>query len=401
MIKPKHILLAYSGGLDTSAAVHFLKKHFNCRVTAYCADLGQREDWDQLEKRALAAGADEFVLEDMKTTFVEDYIFPALKANATYERAYLLGTPLARPVIVHGMIQYSRNSDVDCLAHGCTHKGNDQVRFEMAAKYLAPDLPMIAPWRIWKMKSREDLLGYCKTHNIPIVHCTDDLLSHDENLAHITTEGEYLEDPSNEFRWEDACWITPPFQAPDRVEKTLIRFEKGIPVSLDGREMSGVDLIRQLNETGSRNGVGLQDIIENRINGLKVRGIFESPGLFILHAAHLHLEKITLSESVERIRNSLIDVYGEIVYQGLWFSEERNLIQALIDRSQQHVTGDVLMSLYKGTCHAVSVCSKASLYRQNLVSLHEGDTISVDDAAGFLNTIAMRIVAEASRRQHP
>lgn len=400
MIKPKHILLAYSGGLDTSAAVHFLKNQFQCRITAFCADLGQREDWHQLEKRALSAGADEFVLEDMKTTFVEDYVFPALKANATYERAYLLGTPLARPAVVRGLIQYARRSDVDCLAHGCTHKGNDQVRFEIAAKYLAPDLPMVAPWRIWTMKSREDLLAYCKSHGIQIVHCAEDLLSHDENLVHITSEGEYLEDPTNEFRWEDACWITPPTQAPNEVEKILIRFEQGVPVSLDGQEMSGVDLIRQLNATGGRNGVGMQDIIENRINGLKVRGIFENPGLFILQTAHQHLEKITLPESVERIRNSLIDVYGEIVYQGLWFSEERNMIQALIDRSQQYVSGDVLIALYKGTCKAVSVSSNYSLYRQNLVSLHEGDAISVEDAQGFLNTIGLRIVAEASRRHH-
>jgi argininosuccinate synthase len=396
-MKPKHILLAYSGGLDTSTALHFLKHQFKCRVTAYCANLGQKEDWERLARRAKIAGADELVIEDLRETFINDYIFPALKANAAYERDYLLGTPLARPAIAKGLIEYARKHDVDYLSHGCTQKGNDQVRFEMTAKILAPELPTIAPWRIWSLKSREDMFAYCQQHEIPVDSSIDNLLSHDENLVHITTEGDYLESVANEFKWSDANWITPPTAAPDAVETVSVGFRKGVPVSLDGVELGSVDLVQRLNKIGARNGVGFQDIIENRINGLKVRGIFENPALVILHTSHRKLEKITLSRDVERLRNVLSDDYGDIVYRGLWFSDERQCIQALVDATQKYVSGEVRVQLYKGSCTASAVQSGNTLYSRDLVTLHAGQAISGEDATGFLNTIGMRIGIEAAR----
>lgn len=396
-MKPKHILLAYSGGLDTSTALHFLKRHFDCRVTAYCANLGQKEDWERMKRRAAIAGADELVIEDLRETFIGDFVFPALKANASYERDYLLGTPLARPAIVKGLIEYARKHDVDCLSHGCTQKGNDQVRFEMAAKILAPDLPTVAPWRIWSLQSREDLFAYCQQHGIPVESRPDNLLSHDENLVHITTEGDYLESVANAFDWRDANWITPPMQAPDAIETITLGFRRGVPVSVDGAALGPVELVERLNEAGARNGVGFQDIIENRINGLKVRGVFENPALTILHAAHRKLEKITLGRDVERLRNLVSDDYGDIVYRGLWFSDERLCLQALIDESQKYVSGDVKVQLYKGSCTPCAVESEQSLYSRELVTLHAGRAISGDDATGFLNTLGLRIGIEAAR----
>ncbi|MBM5653798.1 argininosuccinate synthase [Burkholderia pseudomallei] len=405
-MKPKHILLAYSGGLDTSTALHFLKRHFDCRVTAYCANLGQKEDWERMKRRAAIAGADELVIEDLRETFIGDFVFPALKANASYERDYLLGTPLARPAIVKGLIEYARKHDVDCLSHGCTQKGNDQVRFEMAAKILAPDLPTVAPWRIWSLQSREDLFAYCQQHGIPVESRPDNLLSHDENLVHITTEGDYLESVANAFDWRDANWITPPTQAPDAIETITLGFRRGVPVSVDGAALGPVELVERLNEAGARNGVGFQDIIENRINGLKVRGVFENPALTILHAAHRKLEKITLGRDVERLRNLVSDDYGDIVYRGLWFSDERLCLQALIDESQKYVSGDVKVQLYKGSCTPCAVESEQSLYSRELVTLHAsrelvtlhaGRAISGEDATGFLNTLGLRIGIEAAR----
>ncbi|MBF4064619.1 argininosuccinate synthase [Burkholderia pseudomallei] len=396
-MKPKHILLAYSGGLDTSTALHFLKRHFDCRVTAYCANLGQKEDWERMKRRAAIAGADELVIEDLRETFIGDFVFPALKANASYERDYLLGTPLARPAIVKGLIEYARKHDVDCLSHGCTQKGNDQVRFEMAAKILAPDLPTVAPWRIWSLQSREDLFAYCQQHGIPVESRPDNLLSHDENLVHITTEGDYLESVANAFDWRDANWITPPMQAPDAIETITLGFRRGVPISVDGAALGPVELVERLNEAGARNGVGFQDIIENRINGLKVRGVFENPALTILHAAHRKLEKITLGRDVERLRNLVSDDYGDIVYRGLWFSDERLCLQALIDESQKYVSGDVKVQLYKGSCTPCAVESEQSLYSRELVTLHAGRAISGEDATGFLNTLGLRIGIEAAR----
>jgi argininosuccinate synthase len=397
-MRPQHIILAYSGGLDTSAGLHFVKQHFGCEVTAYCADLGQREDWDRLRERAAAAGADEFVLADLKQKFIEDYVFPALKANARYERRYLLGTPLARPAIVEGMVGYARDHCGDALAHGCTQKGNDQVRFELAAQALAPDLATVAPWRIWSMKSREDLLVYCDRHRVPIEHSSDNLLSHDENLVHITTEGGYLEHVENAFRWEDAMWITPPVKAPDRVETVQISYRAGLPVAVDGESLGATALIERLNALGADNGVGLQDIVENRINGIKVRGIFENPALVILQTAHDHLEKLTLGRDVERIRNLIADDYGDAIYRGLWFSEERRCMQALIDESQRFVSGEVWVELFKGTCRAARAASEQSLYSRDLVTLHHGEEIWVEDATGFLNTISMQVKLEARRQ---
>lgn len=393
----KHIVLAYSGGLDTSTALHYLKKRFECRVTAYCANVGQKEDWAALEKRALAAGADALYVDDLRQHFIQDFVFPALKANATYERDYLLGTPLARPAIVEGMIEYAHAHGGDALAHGCTPKGNDQARFELSALLLDRELPTIAPWRIWDLSSREDMLEYCERNAIPIEHSKKDLFSHDENLVHVTTEGDYLEDIENPFRWEHTMWVVPPTKAPDRVEKVTISFERGEPVAVDGVRLSAIELMERLNAVGGANGVGLQDIVENRMNGMKVRGVFENPALYILHQAHRLLEDATMSGEVARVRDALSPHYGDIVYRGLWFSPERIAIQKLVDFSQEHVTGHVRIELYKGSCFVSGVKSATSLYARDLVTLHRGVEFSADDATGFLRTMALPYRQEMER----
>ncbi|WP_394838611.1 argininosuccinate synthase [Pendulispora rubella] len=396
-MNPNHIVLAYSGGLDTSAALRFLKERFGCKVTAYCANLGQREDWKKLEQRAKAAGADVFYVDDVRGHFIENFVFPALKANAVYESHYLMGTPLARPVIVEGMIAYARREGGDALAHGCTPKGNDQVRFELSAILLDKSLPTIAPWRLWDLASREDLLQYCAKHDIPIQHSKEDLFSHDENLVHLTTEGEYLEEIENAFQWQHASWITPPTKAPDHVERVTIDFREGVPIAINGESLSPVDIVVKLNALGARNGVGLQDIIENRINGMKVRGVFENPALVVLHKAHRGLECATLSGEVARVRDLVVNEYSQIVYKGLWFAPERKAIQAMVDYSQRHVSGEVSIDLYKGSCTVAAVRSEHSLYSRDLVTLHRGVEFSGDDATGFLRTMALRYQIEGDR----
>lgn len=396
-MKYNHIVLAYSGGLDTSAALRFLKDRFECKVTAYCANLGQKEDWSKLEARAKASGADVFEVDDVRAHFVKDFVYPALKANAVYENHYLMGTPLARPVIVEGMIAYAHRTGGDALSHGCTPKGNDQVRFELSAILLDKNLPTVAPWRLWDLASREDLLNYCRERNVPVSHSKTDLFSHDENLVHLTTEGEYLEEIENPFRWEHASWITPPTKAPDRVEQITIDFVAGEPVAVDGEPLGPVEMITRLNAVGARNGVGLQDIIENRINGMKVRGVFENPALVILHRAHRALECATMSGEVQRVRDLVVNEYSQIVYRGLWFAPERKVLQALVDASQQHVTGTVTIDLYKGSCTAAAIQSEHSLYSRDLVTLHRGVDFSGDDATGFLRTMALRYQLEGDR----
>jgi len=397
----RHIVLAYSGGLDTSTALHYLKATFRCRVTAYCANVGQREDWPRLRERALAAGADEFVAEDLRDHFIRDFVFPALHGNAAYETNYLLGTPLARPVIVEGLIRYAQSVGADAISHGCTHKGNDQIRFELAATALDPDIGIVAPWRIWALRSREDCLAYCERNGVPVIHSKTDLFSHDENLIHLTTEGSYLEDIANPFEWNDAGWLTSPELAPEHGVRVTVSFERGDPVAVDGTPLEPVDLVLRLNALGAAHGIGLQDIIENRVNGLKVRGVFENPGLHILQTAHRRLENATLSREVQRVRDILVPVYGEIVYRGLWFSDERRVIQAAFDESQRFVTGHVLLSLQRGTCIAQAVASEASLYARDLVTLHEGREFSPAHAEGFVRTLAMNYRDEARRSAKP
>lgn len=395
----RHIVLAYSGGLDTSAALHFLKARFGCTVTAYCANLGQREDWEGLEGRALAAGADHLVVDDLREHFLRDFVFPALGMNAEYERNYLLGTPLARPAIVEGMVGHAARVGADALAHGCTPKGNDQLRFELAAAQLSPDLPTIAPWRIWDLASREDCLAYCELHGIPVVHSHSDLLSHDENIAHYTTEGDYLEDIQNPFDRRGSSRTTSLQEAPDHPRRITVTFREGIPVALDGRECPAVPLFEALNRIGAENGVGVQDIIENRINGMKVRGVFENPALVLLHRAHRMLENATMAPEVQRIRDMLTPIYGDIVYRGLWFSRQRAAIQALAAVSQAHVTGHVLLELYRGNGTPIAVCSGESLYSRDLVTLHRGAGFDAAVADGLVRTLAMQCRVEAERER--
>lgn len=399
-MKPRKIVIAYSGGLDTSAAVHFLKNYFKCEIHAYCADLGQNEDWDKVEKRAFKAGADSYKKENLQDHFINDFVFEALKGNGAYENNYLLGTPLARPAIVEGMIKYAHEIGADSLSHGCTTKGNDQIRFELGAILLDSNLKQISPWRIWPFKSREDLQEYCNQNNIEVLQNKDDLLSHDENLVHYTTEGEYLEYLENSLNWKNAKWITCPEKAPNEIEKIKITFEKGIPKQIDRKNYSSVELIKTLNQIGGRNGVGMQDIIENRINGMKVRGIFENPALIILHKAHRHLECTVLNNEVQRIKESLTNTYGDIIYRGLWFSEERKVIQALINKSQDFVSGEVEISMIKGYVYASAVSSTYSLYSRNLVTLHKGDDYDQTDSKGFINTLSYRLLMESGRKKN-
>lgn len=398
-MNPKKIVIAYSGGLDTTAAIHFLKNYYNCEVHAYCGDLGQKEDWDNVEERAYKAGATSYIRENLQEHFVKDFVFEALKGNATYENNYLIGTPLARPVIIEGMVKYAHKIGADALSHGCTTKGNDQVRFELGSILLDNSLKQISPWRIWPYKSREDLLKYCDENNIEILHSKEDLLSHDENLVHYTTEGEYLEFLENPFNWDHAKWVESPEKAPNKIEKVIINFEKGIPTGINGNNYSPVEIIEKLNLIGGRNGVGMQDIIENRINGMKVRGVFENPALVILNTSHKFLECAVLNRDVQNIKDSLINTYGDIIYKGLWFSDEREIIQALIDKSQKSVTGDIEMSLIKGYAYASSVKSNYTLYSRDQVTLHEGDDYDQNDSQGFINTLSYRLLMESKRNK--
>jgi len=396
-MNPKKIVIAYSGGLDTTAAIHYLKNHFKCEVHAYCADLGQKEDWDNVEDRAYKAGADGYFKENLQEHFIKGFVFEALKGNAAYENNYLLGTPLARPAIVEGLVKYANSIGADTLSHGCTTKGNDQVRFELGTLILANSLKQVSPWRIWPYKSREDLLDYCSANNIEILHHKDDLLSHDENIVHYTTEGEYLEYLENPFDWHHAKWVTPPEQAPNKKEIVSIRFEKGIPVGINNMKCTPLEVIEKLNKIGGFNGVGMQDIIENRINGMKVRGVFENPALVILNIAHKFIECATLNSDVQRIKDSLIPTYGDIIYKGLWFSEERNVIQALMNKSQQYVTGEVDVALIKGYAYACAIRSDFTLYSRDQVTLHAGEDYNAEDSQGFINTLSYRLKMETIR----
>lgn len=391
----KKIVLAYSGGLDTSVIIKWLSENYKSEIIAFVADLGQKEDLEEIKNKALATGAKSVYVEDLKEEFVRDYIFKALKADAIYEGTYLLGTSLARPLIAKKQIEIADREGADAVAHGATGKGNDQVRFELTYKSLNPEIKIIAPWREWKFDSRESLIAYAKKHSISVPVTAEKPYSSDENLFHISYEGGILEDPWLEPK-EDMFKLTvSPEQAPDHPVYLEIDFEKGIPVAIDGKKNTPVKLLEKLNKIGGQHGIGRVDIVENRFVGIKSRGVYETPGGTILHIAHRAIESITMDREVMHIRDSLIPKYAELVYYGFWFSPEMEMLQKTIDESQSNVTGTVRVKLYKGNCIVVGRKSEQSLYSQKLATFEKEEVYNQRDAGGFINLNALRLKMRA------
>ena len=386
------VVLAYSGGLDTSAMLLWIKETYGCEVICYCADVGQGEELEGLEEKALATGASKLYVEDLREEFVEEYVWTALKANAVYEGTYLLGTSLARPVIAKRQIEIARREGADAVAHGATGKGNDQVRFELSYYALQPDIKVIAPWRHWEFKGRADLIAYCEHHGIPVTASAEKPYSMDRNLMHISYEGGILEDP-----WaappEDIFVLTEaPEAAPNTPREIIISFEKGEPVAVDGERHGPVDLLTKLNALGGEHGIGRVDIIENRFVGMKSRGVYETPGVTILMAAHRALESITMDREVMRLRDSLSTKIAESIYYGFWFASEFDILRSMIDETQTNVTGDVRLKLYKGNAVVTGRRSPNSLYRERIATF-EDDAGAYDqhDAEGFIKLQALRL----------
>ncbi len=390
--KIKKVVLAYSGGLDTSAMLLWIKETYGCEVVCYCADVGQGEEMSGLEEKALATGASKLYIEDLRDEFVRDFVWTSVKANALYEGVYLLGTSLARPVIAKRQIDIARREGADAVAHGATGKGNDQVRFELTYYALQPDIKVIAPWRHWEFKGRADLMAYCERHGIPVTASAEKPYSTDRNLMHISYEGGILEDP-----WaappEDIFLLTKsPERAADIAEEITISFEKGEPVAINGITHGAVDLLGQLNFLGGEHGIGRVDLVENRFVGMKSRGVYETPGVTILMAAHRALESITMDREVMRLRDSLATKFAESVYYGFWFAPEFEILRNLINETQETVSGDVRLKLYKGSVTVLGRRSPNSLYRDRIATF-EDDAGAYDqhDAEGFIKLQALRL----------
>lgn len=390
----KKIVLAYSGGLDTSVILTWLKETYNCQVIAYAGDVGQSEELDGIREKALETGADDVVIDDLKEEFVRDFVWPAQRANAIYESTYLLGTSLARPPIARGQVKTAERFGADAVCHGATGKGNDQVRFELTYMRLNPNLKIIAPWRIWPFKGREDLMNYAVSRKIPIPVSKDKPYSSDRNLLHISFEGGILEDTWNEPPEDMFLLSVSPEKAPDKPAYIEIEFSKGDSVAVDGKYMAPHQLLAHLNELGGKNGIGRVDMVENRYVGMKSRGVYETPGGTILRTAHIAMESITLDREVMHIRDSLVPRYTEMAYYGFWFSPEREMLQAMIDESQKNVTGFVRLKLYKGNCIVVGRKSELSLYDPELASFEGEDVYNQKDSEGFIRLSGLRLKME-------
>ena len=386
------VVLAYSGGLDTSAIIPWLKENYDCEVIAFAANLGQPDDLSNLEQKALASGASKLHLRDLREEFLTDYAFPTLRAGAIYERKYLLGTSMARPLTAKHQVEVALLEGADAVAHGCTGKGNDQVRFELTYQSLAPQLQVIAPWRHWHIRSREDAIDYCEAHGVPVTASKTKIYSVDGNLWHLSHEGGLIEDPWNEPPTDAYDLTVAPEDAPDTPEYVTVGFEEGWPVSLNGQTLSPLQLLTALNEIGGKHAVGRVDLLENRLVGMKSRGIYETPGGTILHAAHRGIESITLDRGAAHLKDELMPKYAELVYFGFWYSPEREMLQALIDKSQENVTGTVRLKLYKGNTTVVGRKSPKSLYSMKHVTFEE-DQGAYDqrDAEGFIKLNALRL----------
>jgi len=392
---PEKIVLAYSGGLDTSIIIPWLKENYNAEVIAYVADVGQGEDLKAVEQKAYATGAAKVIVEDLREEFLTGYVWPALKAGAIYEAKYLLGTSLARPIIAKGQVECALKEGAPTLSHGCTGKGNDQVRFEHAFQALAPELKIIAPWREWDLVSREDCIDYAAKHNVPLAQSKAKIHSRDRNLWHLSHESGELEDPDNaclETTWQ---WTKSPEDAPDKNEEVEISFEKGVPVGVNGKKLDPVSLLTLLNEIAARNAVGRVDLVENRFVGIKVRGCYETPGGTLLMAAHGELEALCLDRDVLHFKQGLALKYAEMVYYGLWCTPLRAALDAFIDETQKNLTGSVTLSLYKGNIKYVGRKSDYSLFNLDLASFTMGEGYDQKDAAGFIRILALPARSQA------
>ena len=396
----KKIVLAYSGGLDTTVIIPWLKENHDCDIIAVCVDVGQAADWKAIQKRATQTGAAACYVADVKKEYVEDYIWPALKANAVYEDKYLLGTSTARPLIAKVLVEYARKEKAQAVAHGATGKGNDQVRFDLGIMALAPDLEIIAPWRTWRLKSREDEMRYLARRKLPVPMKKKNSYSRDDNLWHISHEGLELEDPSAEPLFKKMlCMTVTPEKAPNKAEYVEIEFERGIPIALNGKKMDGAALIKQLNKIGGAHGVGIVDLVENRVVGMKSRGVYETPGGSILYYAHQELEHICLDRQTYAFKQQAALKMGELIYGGLWFTPLREAISAFVDSTQKTVSGKVRLKLYKGSISAAGVSSPNSLYNASIASFTTGELYNHADAKGFIRLYGLPVLVRAMMEQ--
>ena len=395
----KKVVLAYSGGLDTSIIIPWLKENYNnCEVIAVSGDVGQGTELDGLEEKAIKTGASKLYIENLQDEFVNDYIFPTLKAGAVYEKEYLLGTSFARPIIAKRIVDIAKAEGADAICHGCTGKGNDQVRFELTIKAFAPELEIIAPWRIWDIKSREEEIEYAEAHNIPLKINRETNYSKDKNLWHLSHEGLDLEDPANEPQYNKPGFLeigVSPEMAPDEPTYITIHFEKGVPTAIDGKEMTGVEIVTYLNEVGGKNGIGLNDIVENRLVGMKSRGVYENPAGSILYKAHDILETLCLDRDTMHYKEIVAHRYAELVYFGQWFTPLRESLAAFVDKTQETVTGDVKLKLYKGNIINAGVTSPYTLYSEEFATFDEDDVYDQKDSAGFINLFGLPVKVKA------
>ncbi len=401
--KIKKVVLAYSGGLDTSIIIPWLKENYdNCEVIAVSGDVGQGTELDGLEEKAIATGASKLYIEDLKDEFIEDYVFPTVQAGAIYENRYLLGTSFARPIIAKRIAEIALAEGADAICHGCTGKGNDQVRFELAIKAYAPDMEIIAPWRIWDIKSRDEEIDYAEAHNIPLKINRETNYSKDKNLWHLSHEGLDLEDPANEPMYNKPGFLemgVSPEMAPDKPTYVTIHFEKGIPTAIDGVEMKGVQIVEKLNELGGSNGIGLADLVENRLVGMKSRGVYETPGGAILYHAHDVHETITLDKMTQRMKQKLAIDFADLVYNGQWYTPVREALTAFVNETQKTVTGDVKLKLYKGNIINAGVTSPYTLYDEEVATFDEDNVYDQKDSAGFINLFGLPIKVKAKLDQ--
>ena len=398
--KIKKVVLAYSGGLDTSVIIPWLKENYdNCEVIAVSVDVGQGTELDGLKEKAIKTGASKLYIEDLKEEFIQKYVYPTLQAGAVYENKYLLGTSFARPIIAKRIAEIAIKEKADALCHGATGKGNDQVRFELAFKSFAPDLEIIAPWRVWDIKSREQEIEYAESHNIPLKINRETNYSKDKNLWHLSHEGLDLENPANEPQYEKKNFLemgVSPIQAPDKPKYITIGFEKGIPTTLDGKKLNGVEMVETLNKIGGKNGIGIVDIVENRLVGMKSRGIYETPGGTILYHAHEVLETITLDKETLRVKQHLAIKFADIVYNGQWFTPLREAMSAFFTETQKTVTGEVKLKLYKGNIINAGVKSPYSLHDEEVVTFGEDNVYNQADALGFINLFGLPVKVRAN-----
>ena len=395
------VVLAYSGGLDTTAIIPWLKEHFDYDVVCCCIDCGQGSELDGLQERAKLSGASKLYIEDLVDDFAENYIVPCVQANATYENKYLLGTSMARPAIAKRLVEIARKEGAVAICHGATGKGNDQIRFELGIKALAPDIKIIAPWRmtdVWTMQSREDEIEYCKQHGIDLPFAADSSYSRDRNLWHISHEGLELEDPANEPNYDHLLVLgVSPEKAPDEGEYVTMTFEKGVPASVNGEKMKVADIIRKLNTLGGKHGIGIVDIVENRVVGMKSRGVYETPGGTILMEAHKQLEELVLDRATMEVKKEMGDKLAQVVYEGKWFTPLCDAIRAFVTSTQEYVTGEVKFKLYKGNIIKAGTTSPYSLYSESLASFTTGDLYDHHDADGFITLFGLPLKVRAMK----